>query len=71
MTATTAPQDLASRSWSGLMKIAALVALFVVLVAASFAIRNSTADEAVTIVRQAPAVDAVDTCVHQVQTAPC
>ena len=53
MTATTAPQDLAAHSWSGLMKFAALVALFVVLVAASFAIRNSTADEAVTNVRQA------------------
>ena len=51
MTATTVPQDLANRSWNGLMKATAIVTLFVVLVAASFAIGRSTADEGVTVVQ--------------------
>jgi hypothetical protein len=51
MTATAVPQDLATRSWNGLMKAAALATLFVVLVAASFGLGRSTADDSVTIVR--------------------
>jgi len=56
MTATTVPQDnLGSQSWNGLLKVAAVVTLFVVLVAGSFAIGRSTADDSTTIVREAPA----------------
>ena len=56
MTATTVPQDdLGSQSWNGLLKVAALITLFAVLVAGSFAIGRSTADDSVTIVREAPA----------------
>ena len=58
MTATTVPQDLGTRSWNGLLKAAAVVALLVVLVAGSFAIGRSTADETATIVRRRPSVHA-------------
>jgi hypothetical protein len=52
MTATTLPHDLAARSWSGLLKVTAAVALFVLLVAGSFALGRSMADESVTIVHE-------------------
>jgi hypothetical protein len=55
MTATTVPQDVASRSWDAALKITAAAALLVVLIAGSFALGRSTADESVTVVRRAPA----------------
>ena len=72
MTATTAPQDLVSNSWNALLKITAIVALFVVLVAGSFALGRSTGDDTVTVVRHAaPAVSAPASCAHTASPQPC
>ena len=76
MTATTAPQDLASESWNALLKITAIVALFVVLVAGSFALGRGTADDTVTIVRHSAPAVSVDTaapasCDHTATPQPC
>ncbi len=51
MTATAIPQSLPAHTWNGLLKLAALLAVAVVLVAGSFAMGRSTADDSTTIVR--------------------
>lgn len=50
MIATTIPQTLPTRTWNSLLGLAALVAVAVVLIAGSFAIGRSTADDATTTI---------------------
>jgi hypothetical protein len=45
MTATALPQDLATRSWNGLMRAAAIVAVLAIVVLSAFALGRGTADE--------------------------
>jgi hypothetical protein len=51
MTATTIPPTVTARTWSGLLRLAVLLAVALVLIAGSFAIGRSTADDGLTVVR--------------------
>jgi hypothetical protein len=55
MTATTVPQNLPARTWNSLLKLAALLAVAVVLMAGSFAIGQRTADDATPVVTDSSA----------------
>jgi hypothetical protein len=80
MTATAVPHDIASRSWNGLLRIVTVAALFVVLLAGSFAVGRSTADDSTTIEPAAATIVPADvppvpdpaSCGHtQGQNPPC
>jgi len=60
MTATTVPQSLPQTTWNSLLKLAIGLVAAVLLIAGSFAIGRSTADESVTVVHKvvAPAATA-------------
>jgi hypothetical protein len=45
MTATALPQDLVHRSWNGLLRAAAIVAVLTIVVLGAFALGRGTADE--------------------------
>jgi hypothetical protein len=55
MAATAVPQNLPARTWNSLLKLAALLAIAVVLMAGSFVIGQSTADDATTVVEDSSA----------------
>lgn len=55
MTATTVPQNLPARTWNSLLKLAALLAVAVVLMAGSFAIGQRTTDDATPVGKDSPA----------------
>jgi hypothetical protein len=75
-TATALPQDLTSRTWNGLLRLTALVAVLVVLTIGSFAFGRTTADEggakasAVPAASPAPPAPAAS-CGHTAHTPPC
>jgi len=52
MTATTVPQSLPQTTWNSLLKLAIGLVAAVLLIAGSFAIGRSTADESVTVVHK-------------------
>jgi hypothetical protein len=74
-TAIAVPQDLASRSWSSLLRLLAIIAVFVMLAVGSFAAGRSTADTGGTKASAVPAstTPAADTggCSHTANTPPC
>lgn len=77
MTATTTamPHELVGRTWSSLLRIAAVIAVLVVLALGSFAFGQSTADTsdgnpAVVATHSAPAVPTAS-CGHTAHTPPC
>ncbi len=75
-TATAMPQDLASRTWSNLLRLAAVVAVLVVLAIGSFAFGRTTADDSgakasvVPAASPAPSASAAS-CAHTVHMPPC
>jgi hypothetical protein len=78
MTATTTamPQDLASRTWSSLLRLAAVVAVLVVLAIGSFAVGRTTADDAgggkaAVVPTASPAPPAAVDCVRLTHTPDC
>jgi hypothetical protein len=79
MTATTTtamPQDLVERSWSSLLRVAAVVAVLVVLALGSFAFGRTTADEGGAKASIVPAASAAPSasaasCGHVAHTPPC
>lgn len=77
-TTTSLPHDLASRTWSGLLRIAALVAVLVVLALGSFAVGRTTADDGTAKASVVPATGAAPapapapaSCGHTAHTPPC
>ena len=74
-TAIAMPQDLASRSWSSLLRLLAIIAVFVVLAVGSFAAGRSTADSGAAKASAVPAATtpAADAggCGHTANTPPC
>jgi hypothetical protein len=73
MTATAVPQDLAVRSWNTMLRMAAIVAVLVMLAVASFAFGRDSADtidKAAPISTHAAQVDA-NSCGHTAHTPPC
>ena len=80
MTATTVPQSLPARTWNRLLMLAVLFAVAVVLIAGSFAIGRSTADDATTVVKERaasvaptdfPPVAGDASCGRTAHTPPC
>ena len=75
MTATTTavPEGLSARTWNTLLRLAAIVAVLIVLAAGSFAFGRSTADtsdEAPAVATHASQVDP-NSCGHTAHTPPC
>lgn len=71
MTATaTLPQDLAGRRWSSLLRMAAVLAVVIVLAAGSFAFGRTSADTTIERSVVVPAAPA-DSCGPTVHTPPC
>ena len=75
MTATTIPQDLATRSWNSLLRMAAAVAVLIVLALGSFAVGRTTADSsaqpAVQTASHVASPANADSCGHVAHTPPC
>lgn len=79
MTATTTamPQDLASSTWSSLLRLAAVVAVLVVLAIGSFAFGRTTVDESggakasVVPAASPPPPSPAASCGHTAHTPPC
>ena len=81
MTATTISQpSVPARTWNSLLKLAVLLAVAVVLIAGSFALGRSTADDAAPVVKErAASVASADvppaatdaSCGHTAHTPPC
>jgi hypothetical protein len=75
-TATTVPEGLGARSWNSLIRMAAIVAVLVVLAVGSFAFGRTSADSddgtpaVAPISTNAPQVDA-NSCGHIAHTPPC
>ena len=76
-TTTTVPEGLSAHSWNALLRMAAIVAVLLVLAACSFAFGRSSADTsdgtpaiAVPTAAHTPVVDA-DSCGHVAHTPPC
>jgi hypothetical protein len=80
MTATAMPQDLAVRSWNTLLRMAAILAVLVMLAVGGFAFGRGSADPQVIVKHDAPAVDisasyppiaGPDSCNSGAHTPPC
>jgi hypothetical protein len=75
-TATAMPQDLASQTWSSLLRLFAAIAVLAVLAIGSFALGRTTADESgakasvVPAASPAPSASAAS-CARTVHMPPC
>lgn len=78
-TATTVSPNLGARSWNTLLRLAALVAVLIVLAAGSFAFGRGSADPEVIVKHDTPAVDTAshppiptpDSCHSGAHLPPC